>query len=51
MLGLGMAAEAESDRASARRWYLRVVSVDAENFNARSGLNRLGGATPPTGGA
>lgn len=51
MLGLGMAAEAESDRASARRWYLRVVSVDAENFNARSGLNRLRGATPPTGGA
>lgn len=43
MLGLGMVAEAESDRAAARRWYRRVLSADPENFLARGGLNRLGG--------
>jgi tetratricopeptide (TPR) repeat protein len=41
MLGLGMVAEAESDRAGARRWYRKVLAADAGNFNARSGLNRL----------
>ncbi len=45
MLGLGMAAEAESHRASATRWYQKVVAADPQNFNARSGLNRLGAAT------
>jgi tetratricopeptide (TPR) repeat protein len=48
MLGLGMAAEAESDRAAAARWYRKVLTVDAENFNARSNLSRL--ATPQSGG-
>lgn len=42
MLGLGMAAEAQSQRASAIRWYRKVVAVDSENFNARGGLARLG---------
>lgn len=42
MLGLGMAAEAESQRASAARWYRKVVVADPENFNARGGLARLG---------
>ncbi len=41
MLGLGMAAEVESHRASASRWYRKVVAVDPQNFNARSGLSRL----------
>jgi tetratricopeptide (TPR) repeat protein len=48
MLGLGMAAEAESDRAAAARWYRKVLAVDAENFNARSNLSRL--STPQSGG-
>lgn len=42
MLGLGMAAEAQSQRASAARWYKKVVAADPENFNARGGLARLG---------
>ena len=49
MLGLGMAAEAESHRAAAARWYRRVLAVDAENFNARSNLSRL--AAPQSGTA
>lgn len=44
MLGLGMAAELESDPAAARRWYRRVIAAEPDNFNARSGLNRLGSA-------
>jgi tetratricopeptide (TPR) repeat protein len=48
MLGLGMAAEAESDRAAAARWYRKVLAVDAGNFNARSNLSRL--SAPPSGG-
>lgn len=53
MLGLGMAAEAESHRASAARWYRKVLAVDAENFNARANLSRVtpgpqsGSASPP----
>jgi len=47
MLGLGMAAEAESRRASAIRWYRKVLAIDPKNFNARGGLGRLG---VPTGG-
>jgi tetratricopeptide (TPR) repeat protein len=45
MLGLGMAAEKESHRASAARWYRKVAAADPENFNAQSGLTRLGAAT------
>ncbi len=42
MLGLGMAAEEESQRASAAHWYRKVLAADPENFNARGGLARLG---------
>jgi tetratricopeptide (TPR) repeat protein len=49
MLGLGMAAEAESNRAAAARWYRKVLAADSENFNARSNLGRL--ASPDSGGA
>lgn len=42
MLGLGMVAEAQSDRAGAIRWYRKVVASDAANLTARSGLSRLG---------
>lgn len=42
MLGLGMAAEAESQPASATRWYRKVVAADPQNFNARTALARLG---------
>lgn len=53
MLGLGMAAEAESHRAAAARWYRKVLAVDADNFNARSNLTRLsepeGGGAAPAG--
>ncbi len=45
MLGLGMAAEAESHRASATRWYRKVLAADPQNFNAHGGLSRLGTAT------
>ena len=44
MLGLGMIAETESDRQGATRWYQKVISKDARNFNARTGLTRLGAA-------
>ncbi len=53
MLGLGMAAEAESHRAAAARWYRKVLAVDSENFNARNNLSRVTAAHPgaetPTG--
>ena len=42
MLGLGMIAETESDRQGATRWYQKVISKDPKNFNARTGLTRLG---------
>jgi len=41
MLGLGMIAELESNRAAAARWYKKVLAIDDENFNARNGLGRL----------
>jgi tetratricopeptide (TPR) repeat protein len=47
MLGLGMAAEAESNRATAARWYRKVLAADAGNFNARGNLSRL--AEPESG--
>jgi len=42
MLGLGMAAEAESQRAAAAHWYRKVLAADPANFDARGGLARLG---------
>jgi superkiller protein 3 len=42
MLGLGMAAETQSQRARAARWYQKVLAADPKNFNARNGLARLG---------
>ena len=42
MLGLGMIAEASSDREGAIRWYKRVLSTDSKNFNASASLSRLG---------
>ncbi|MHB1801126.1 MAG: tetratricopeptide repeat protein [Actinomycetes bacterium] len=42
MLGLGVIAEATSDRPGAIRWYQKVIEADAMNFNARTGLTRLG---------
>jgi len=42
MMGLGMAAEAESQRASAAHWYRKVLAADPSNFDARGGLTRLG---------
>ena len=47
MLGLGVAAEEQSQRASAAHWYRKVLAVDPQNFNARGGLGRLG---VPAGG-
>ncbi len=47
MLGLGMAAEAQSRSASAARWYRKALAADPKNFNARAGLARLG---VPAGG-
>jgi tetratricopeptide (TPR) repeat protein len=47
MVGLGMAAEAQSQRENAKRWYRMAVARDPENFNARTGLARLG---EPVGG-
>jgi tetratricopeptide (TPR) repeat protein len=42
MLGLGMIAEKESDRTGAISWYQKVLGADAKNFDASTGLNRLG---------
>ncbi len=42
MLGLGMIAEAQGDRAGAIRWYQEVLAAESANFNARAGLIRLG---------
>ena len=42
MLGLGMIAERASDRQGAIRWYQKVLVADPKNFNARTGLTRLG---------
>lgn len=47
MVGLGMAAEAQNQRENAKRWYRMAVARDPENFNARTGLARLGA---PVGG-
>ena len=42
MLGLGMIAEARTQRAAAIAWYRKVLAADPENFNARAGLSRMG---------
>jgi cytochrome c-type biogenesis protein CcmH/NrfG len=42
MLGLGLIAEEASDRKGATDWYKKVLLKDAKNFNARTGLTRLG---------
>jgi len=47
MLGLGMIAEASGERASALLWYRKLLKTDSSNFNALSGLARLGAAQPP----
>ena len=41
-LGLGMIAEAKSDRSGAIRSYKKVLVTDAANSTARMGLTRLG---------
>jgi len=41
MLGLGMIAESDADRAGATGWYRKVLAADPDNFNARTGLSRL----------
>lgn len=41
MLGLGMIAEAASDRKGAATWYQKVITADPKNFNALGGLTRL----------
>lgn len=46
MMGLGMIAEATNDRVGALRWYTKVIATDPANFNARTGLTRLGIAPP-----
>lgn len=46
MLGLGLLAEAGSDRVGALRWYRKVLAADKANFTARTGLNRLGATAP-----
>lgn len=45
MLGLGMAAEIQSQRATATSWYRKVLAADPHNFNAHVGLARLGAPT------
>lgn len=49
MLGLGMIAEAQSDRAGAVHWYRRVLAADRSNATARTSLNRVG-FTPSAAG-
>ena len=46
LIGLGLAAEHGGDRATAIAYYSRVYAVDPTNFNAVSGLNRLGAGAP-----
>lgn len=41
MLGLGLAAEAESDVAMAAEWYRKVLLADPDNAPARLGLTRV----------
>lgn len=44
LIGLGLVAEQRGDSAAAAGYYQRVLSIDANNFGAITGLNRLGDA-------
>lgn len=50
LLGLGLIAETESNKAEAIAWYKQVITLDAKNATATSALSRLGatkqGPTP-----
>jgi tetratricopeptide (TPR) repeat protein len=41
LVGLGMIAEAESDRAAAADYYAKALARDPQNFHAQSGLSRV----------
>jgi tetratricopeptide (TPR) repeat protein len=55
LIGLGLVAETQADRAAAVDAYTRVLEKDSRNFAAATGLQRVGGvpssspATPPSG--
>jgi tetratricopeptide (TPR) repeat protein len=52
LIGLGLAAEERGDQTAAIDFYSRVYATDPTNFNAITGLNRLGAPDPaaPNGG-
>lgn len=45
LVGLGMVAESQSERAGAIRWYRKALTADKSNFAARTALGRLGVGT------
>jgi tetratricopeptide (TPR) repeat protein len=59
LVGLGMIAEAESDRAAAADYYAKALARDPQNFHAQTGLSRVTDLAPtpppspsnPTSGA
>jgi tetratricopeptide (TPR) repeat protein len=46
LIGLGLAAEERGDQTAAIDFYSRVYAADPTNFNAITGLNRLGAPDP-----
>jgi tetratricopeptide (TPR) repeat protein len=48
MLGLGLIAETQSDRAAAVDWYRKVLVADPTNTNATTALGRLDATGAPT---
>jgi tetratricopeptide (TPR) repeat protein len=46
LIGLGLAAEERGDQTAAIDFYSRVYAADPTNFNAVTGLNRLGAPAP-----
>lgn len=46
LVGLGMIAEADSDRAAAADYYAKALARDPQNFHAQSGLARVTDPTP-----
>lgn len=46
LIGLGLAAEERGDETAAIDFYSRVYAADPTNFNAITGLNRLGAPDP-----
>ena len=46
LLGLALIAEDAGDREAAAAYYTRVLHADPTDFNAVSGLSRVGGAPP-----